>query len=87
MFKLSVSDMGFNPHPRVEGDALRNSECNFGLCFNPHPRVEGDSAWCQRLSLTVVSIHTLAWRVTVHFLGVGLRLVVSIHTLAWRVTY
>ena len=33
-----------------------------------------------------VSIHTLAWRVTLHWLQRVISLAVSIHTLAWRVT-
>ena len=48
--------------------------------------MEGDGYRLCGFTCACVSIHTLAWRVTVDFLAFNFFKSVSIHTLAWRVT-
>ena len=78
--------ISFNPHPRVEGDSYVLKYLRKSDGFNPHPRVEGDTLNNEHLTDKVVSIHTLAWRVTERLEEDLKKLEVSIHTLAWRVT-
>ena len=76
----------FNPHPRVEGDAETSRMQSSDTGFNPHPRVEGDAEGSELSNKWIVSIHTLAWRVTLAIHSQDFPIPVSIHTLAWRVT-
>ena len=48
----------------MEGDVDINEVGNVFAGFNPHPRVEGDFINFHPVFIVVVSIHTLAWRVT-----------------------
>ena len=59
----------FNPHPHVEGDLLSIRFPWFLAHFNPHPHVEGDRGGYPKVKhYSKISIHTLTWRVTGHFL-------------------
>ncbi len=55
---------GFDPRPRVEGDARSSSTCWTAVCFDPRPRVEGDIDIPVVVEPQVVSIRALAWRAT-----------------------
>ena len=54
----------FNPHPHAEGDEMVVQFQGSSRCFNPHPHAEGDVFLSLKLTVLVVSIHTLTRRVT-----------------------
>ena len=70
----------------MEGDAETSRMQSSDTGFNPHPRVEGDAEGSELSNKWIVSIHTLAWRVTLAIHSQDFPIPVSIHTLAWRVT-
>ena len=62
--RLGRKSSDFNPHPRTEGDRGRRPCRRRRSNFNPHPRTEGDRKGIANGTISVISTHTLARRVT-----------------------